>query len=84
MSFFNARPGDLFFPAFTRWRLSKKKRQCRSSALFHICALAGIQTPNLLIRSQVLYSVELQARPLKKERKYSALARFANRVFQGF
>ncbi len=25
-----------------------------------ISALAGIQTPNLLIRSQMLYSVELQ------------------------
>jgi hypothetical protein len=25
-------------------------------------ALAGIQTPNLLIRSQMLYSVELQVR----------------------
>ncbi len=26
-----------------------------------VCALAGIQTPNLLIRSQMLYSIELRA-----------------------
>jgi hypothetical protein len=26
------------------------------------CALAGIQTPNLLIRSQMLYSIELRVR----------------------
>ncbi len=29
-----------------------------------MCEPAGIQTPNLLIRSQVLYSIELQAQYL--------------------
>jgi hypothetical protein len=33
-----------------------------------LCAPVGIQTPNLLIRSQMLYSVELRV-PKKTERK---------------
>jgi hypothetical protein len=32
------------------------------TAVFHRCVPGGIRTPNLLIRSQKLYPVELQAR----------------------
>jgi hypothetical protein len=37
---------------------------CRSSVdkWLKLCALVGIRTPNLLIRSEMLYPIELQVR----------------------
>jgi hypothetical protein len=42
--------------------LKKKDPDSRYYQDLNLSALVGIQTPNLLIRSQMLYSVELQVR----------------------
>jgi hypothetical protein len=40
-------------------QVCKQIKKTEGRSVFQ-CALAGIQTPNLLIRSQMLYSVELR------------------------
>lgn len=46
-----------------------------------ICGPGGIQTPNLLIRSQTLYSVELRARFYFESRKFKRINPFTKPSF---
>ena len=46
-----------------------------------ICGPGGIQTPNLLIRSQTLYSIELQARFNFERRKFRRINPFTKPSF---
>ena len=41
----------------------KKPRNFRCRAFLVLCDRVGIRTPNLLIRSQMLYPVELRSQP---------------------
>ena len=43
----------------------ERKKEVHNIELLFYCDFAGIQTRNLLIRSQMLYSVELRSHPLK-------------------
>ncbi len=45
------------------------------------CGLGGIQTPNLLIRSQMLYSVKLRARLILQSGKFKRINPIAKRSF---
>ena len=59
--------------------MTKKKEKLNKKLLLYLCDSAGIQTRNLLIRSQMLYSVELQSHAFRKRlQRYHFILILAN------
>ena len=54
-------------------KLTQTKKEKLWIELLFYCDFAGIQTRNLLIRSQMLYSVELRSHPFRMQWKVTSL-----------